>query len=37
MRKKLNKKRLKDNEKSMVDELCESIIIASHEDKWEDL
>ena len=35
MRKKLNKKSLKKAEKTMIDELCESIILASSEDGWE--
>jgi hypothetical protein len=35
MRKKLNKKSLKKTEKTMIDELCESVILASLEDSWE--
>jgi hypothetical protein len=35
MRKKLNKKSLKKTEKTMIDELCESVILASFEDSWE--
>ena len=34
MRKKLNKTKLKKNEKSMIDELCESVVLASSESDW---
>lgn len=35
MRKKLNKKSLKKTEKTMIDELCESVVLASFEGDWE--
>ena len=34
MRKKLKKTNLKKNEKSMIDELCESVVLASSESDW---